>query len=108
MSAQAKHSPGPWFASSAYGDGSALWIAPQEGPAMVLQGAKCLRSDSVTHEQISIDQLQTNAALIAAAPELLAALKYIIDPATNESGDWYREGRNRAYAAIAKATGGAV
>lgn len=73
-----KHTPEPWFVSSAYGDGSALWISPEIGPKMVLQGANCLRSDSVKYEQISVDQLQANATLIVAAPELLDIVRDLL------------------------------
>lgn len=70
-----KHTPGPWTASLAYGGGTAIWIAPQDGVKMVLQGAQCLRSDTIKYEQISVDQLDANATLIAASPDLLDALK---------------------------------
>jgi len=67
---------------------------------MVLQGAQCLRSDSVQYEQIKVDQLQANASLMAAAPELLEALRHVL--VMNEiSESEYPE----AWAAIAKATG---
>ncbi|MDE3021942.1 MAG: hypothetical protein KGI54_08790 [Pseudomonadota bacterium] len=45
-----KHTPGPWYSSLAYGSGTAIWIAPEDGQKMVLQGAQCLRSDSVKYE----------------------------------------------------------
>ena len=77
-----KHTPSPWFASNAYGNGSAIWIAPTEGAKMVLQGANCLRSDSVKYEEISIEQLQANAKLIVAAPDLYDALQSIVDNKT--------------------------
>jgi len=111
-----KHTPGPWNASYAYGGGTAIWIAPETGPAMVLQGAQCLRSDSVKHEQISVDQLSENAALMAASPDLLAALRRISLAAMardNIMGDAcallaaqaeLRDANKQAMEAIAKAT----
>jgi hypothetical protein len=100
-----KHTPSPWFASNAYGNGSAIWIAPTEGAKMVLQGANCLRSDSVKYEEISIEQLQANAKLIAAAPDLLAALEAMTYYfAEYEKDDSAKYGFKAARAAIAKAT----
>ncbi len=49
---------------------------------MVLQGTNCLRSDSVKYDEISIKQLQANAKLIAAAPDLYDALQSIVDNKT--------------------------
>jgi hypothetical protein len=37
--------------------------------------------------------------------ELLEALRGLLDPATNEDGAWYRQAREAARAAIAKAEG---
>ena len=60
------HTPGHLTASNAYGGGSAFWIAPNDGAAMVLQGAQCLRADTVKYEEISVDQLQANARRLVA------------------------------------------
>jgi hypothetical protein len=43
--------------------------------------------------------------LVAAAPDLLAALQAILAPNTNDSGAWYSEARSMGFAAIAKARG---
>jgi hypothetical protein len=75
----------PWYVSNAYGNGSAIWIAPKEGPKMVLQGASCLRSDSVKYDEISIEQLQNNARLMAAAPDMLELL-YRVLPIVEDAG----------------------
>jgi hypothetical protein len=75
---------------------------------MVLQGANCLRSDSVSHEQIGVDQLVANAALIAAAPELLAALNAMLTHMGMDEDEWNKPTFDQARAAIAKATGGAA
>ena len=104
-----KHTPGPWHASHAYGDGTAIWIAPEIGPKMVLQGAQCIRSDSVKLEFIGVRQLSVNAWLAAAAPELLDAITAMVacfesrsDSATDDAV------LETARAAIAKSMGGAV
>jgi len=61
-----EHTEGDLTVSNAYGDGSAIWITADSGAKMVLQGAQCLRSDTIKYEQISIDQLQANARRLAA------------------------------------------
>lgn len=61
-----EHTPGPLAMSNAYGGGSAIWIAPNDGAKMVLQGAQCLRSDTVKYEEIGVDQLQANARRLVA------------------------------------------
>ena len=72
---------------------------------MVLQGANCLRSYSVKYEEISIEQLQANAKLIAAAPDLLAALEAMTYYfAEYEKDDSAKYGFKAARAAIVKAT----
>jgi len=52
---------------------------------MVLQGANCLRSDSVKYDEISIEQLQNNARLMAAAPDMLELL-YRVLPIVEDAG----------------------
>ena len=102
-----KHTPGPWTASLAYGGGTAIWIAPQDGAKMVLQGAQCVRSDTIQYEQISVDQLDANATLMAAAPELLTMAQhclYLIERGFEITPAGLADLR----AAIAKATGGAA
>lgn len=97
-----KHTPGPWAASNAFGGGTAIWIAPQDGPNMVLQGADCLRSDSIKYEQISVDQLAANATLIAAAPDLLALCETCLRVLYEEDHPALRQQLREA---ISKATG---
>lgn len=103
-----KHTPGPWAISNAYGGGTAIWISSKSGAPMVLQGAQCLRSDTAKYEQISVDQLQANARLIAATPELLGALQVMLRDyaAVHDIGDVEMQPAiYQARAAIAKATG---
>lgn len=58
---------------------------------------------------MGIDEAEANARLIAASPDLLAALKFIVQPqpysATQEWRDNVKKGREMALAAIAKAEG---
>jgi hypothetical protein len=54
--------------------------------------------------ELMVARQEANARLIAAAPEMLEALRGLLDPATNEDGAWYRQAREAARAALAKAT----
>lgn len=63
---QTTNTPGPLKVSLAYGDGSAIWISPETGPAMILQGAQCLRADTVKPEPMHAEQLSTNATRLVA------------------------------------------
>lgn len=95
------HTPGPWaydadskevFASAEqYGCG---WIALVEG------------NDS-DDQPLAAEMQAANARLIAAAPELLAALKELVDydDGSNEPGEFGYEILQRCKAAIAKAEG---
>lgn len=96
-----KHTPGPWKVqkpdSSSYAHtiiGNGFWIA------------------DVAHGAIKGDDI-ANARLIAAAPELLNALDYLLEQTVDmdlKYGIGLTEGeteaRTQALAAIAKATGG--
>lgn len=118
---EAKHTAGPWLvkvdgtstgrwpviytAGPYYDDGSSREVCDLEtveisdGPC---QGGEWVRRDNA-------DEIEANARLIAAAPELLEALQSVLkhcpaDPDTTPSflGAWHK-----AEAAIAKATGAA-
>jgi hypothetical protein len=85
------HTPGPWYANQ-----DCIEIDGPEGPrdvtlAVVLQA----------------DNAAADARLIAAAPELLAALKELVayDDGSNEPEDYGYELLQRCKAAIAKAEG---
>lgn len=71
-----KHTPGPWHT----GNGNATRIIyAADGYAV---------ADAKAYHGVPIAQCEANAALIAAAPELLAACHYALDCATNK-----RDGR---------------
>lgn len=69
----AKHTPGPWDTSSA-GNGMFRIGAQNCWIAMV----SILRHGYQLPEEIKVEN-QANAALIAAAPDLLEALKFVLD-----------------------------
>ena len=82
-----KHTPGPWH------EGSYRSIESQSGTICEV------------YSHMGIAEADANQKLIAAAPELLAALEWIVNQPT---GSMYAEVREAARAAIAKATGGAA
>ena len=90
-----KHTPGPWFASDMVGETGAepnsIWIGNKDGYI-----AQVTREDGLTQK----DWL--DAALIAAAPELLDCLIDLLDA----DGDLYAMDFNRYRAAVAAAKGG--
>lgn len=105
----AKHTPGPWWWDGAPGqsnlrcgdpsecesDSSVIRYEPYEGMWLSRYG--------------SADEDAANAKLIAAAPDLLEALRwYVENDDTNvqqDGNEFYTAGLRRAEAAIAKATG---
>lgn len=91
----AQHTPGPW--GVIIGDAGPIVFSGNKG-GMVAQLVK----------QISSAERLANAILIAAAPDLLAALKEADEDFAREGFD--KDGPYRAHiiAAIAKATGGAA
>jgi hypothetical protein len=88
----AKHTPGPWHVSNVG------WIASPFETICSLYAVKGQR------------EAQANGLLIAAAPDLLAALRDCLAYMENDIGgpDCCRPERVQAHAAIAKATGAAA
>lgn len=102
MTAESKHTPGPWR------NGSVHIVADVESIGKKTEVIVCH-----VWNRGSDAQTAANARLIAAAPELLAALQAILHP-DNESivyfvpsDSWAMKLRDDALAAVAKATGGA-
>ena len=102
-----KHTPGPWVVDS--GNGTACYIRPADHePGVMAVAQVCKRGWS---------EKQANARLIAAAPEMLAALKDALDALIQSATEArhieptkvvIRAAVDKADAAIQKATGGAV
>jgi len=92
-----KHTPGPWRAV-----GGA--IRPESAKGYTGGYAPIL---SAHHDKRLPDNREANAKLAAAAPELLDALRWLVQhaPLPSLSGD-YAAGYLSAKAAIHKATGG--
>lgn len=94
-----KHTPGPWFVGR--------MLDPKNAPCVIGDG------DSVVAilpgEWNGCTYIESDAVLAAAAPDLLAALRwYVENDDTNvqqDGNEFYTAGLRRAEAAIAKATG---
>lgn len=100
-----KHTPGPWKACDYGRDSYGLQMST------VAADGGCNRiCELVPHGKPSLDEeTVANAQLIAASPELLAALQRLlewVDPYAVPGCDENEEDMARARAAIAKATGG--
>ncbi len=101
------HTPGPWQIGKT--DATALRVYAPHG--------QTTRSDLATVKlygtgaDAAIDEAEANARLIAAAPEMLEALRWAIPALVNHTGRGCKitdEAFARIEAAIAKATGGAL
>lgn len=107
----AQHTPGPWNVD--------MWEYPQDDRRELVIQTATNRLAVLDWDQgqdnpytIADNEARANARLIAAAPELLAALEYLTDLAAGPPGgvtiDQKRAAMDRARAAIAKAKGGAA
>ena len=85
----------------------APWKAEFGGKKLAGWGVLSARDEVVAYIPQSIVHDEANARLIAAAPELLAALKSLVDDFERIIGRPI-EAEHEAKAAIAKATGGAA
>ena len=106
MSNQPKHTPGPWFAKRAGDGGYFEWYVGRDGE-------NCPIAEDIA-DPMTRDPSEANAQLIAAAPDLLAALKdmlsgwrYIRQDAAHQCiyGVGWDRAQSAAEAAIAKAEG---
>ena len=88
-----QHTPGPWAVKHHEDtDTYSIYVAGQEWNSWTVAALGYAKED------------EANARLIAAAPDLLEALQYMLEvcPSINQQG---KEAHLRAHAAIAKATG---
>lgn len=111
MTTETKHTPGPWTFSKSDIFGDIRYYIAQADNAKYTphySDVATLIAETVSTEREAIQE--ANARLIAAAPELLAALKAMValDEEEHQRGpgdiDICKEVQD-AYAAIAKATG---
>lgn len=107
---ESKHTPGPWVMKEYGGKDSRFTFAvtaPDDNSVVAEVARVFLRTSVVNGEDIERDR--ANARLIAAAPDLLAELKSLLDmPAACISDDEIIENKKRrlaAQAVVAKAEG---
>jgi len=97
------HTPGPWIVQPVKGSFQVPFhILSEDGRPVAYCDGQQLRPD-----RTSVGEARANAHLIAAAPELLGELKYLVEE-FEEAVDWvpaYVAMADRAKAAIAKAEG---
>jgi len=96
---KAKHTPGPWFTVR---EGfSAVYVEARIEGGMLQEVAMCGPTEAGPSQQ------EANAALIAAAPDLLETLQVLLSlhDACVDTADAWNASMEEARAAIAKATG---
>jgi hypothetical protein len=98
-----RHTPGPWGVTSRQGD---WWDS-----VVFLQDSRNLEICQCFHDDSDLDECTANARLIAAAPDLLTALKEVLFIA-EVSDRWgpeqtkdFLDATSKAESAIAKAEG---
>ncbi len=96
------HTPGPWEIRDVAGTGQMFSIM---SPSSIPEGRYVIATFPRTHGTENLRTQEADADIIAAAPELLEALKMIVEsekyPEFNAAAPWYVAG----LAAIAKAEG---
>jgi hypothetical protein len=98
-----QHTPGPWAVRTHWSNKEAFEVYPTHGGndpdfgewSAIVEVGDC------QYEEES----EANALLIAAAPDLLNAVRFLLSNPDNRIS---KADRDAAYAAIAKATGGAA
>jgi hypothetical protein len=101
------HTPGPWITAGPHGTGIAPASMPNERLAVAMAMDCELTEEDMYGDDVPLESQVANARLIAAAPDLLAALvrmdeEFGTQNHTNSADDAVR----LAQAAINKATGG--
>jgi hypothetical protein len=106
------HTPGPWTVETQPSDSGGSYITGHiTSPRHTYAGNRVSRRDSITDPNT---MTRNDAYLIAAAPDMLAALKAVCDwllgtPGRDPPGEWahplFKKSYELATAAIAKAEG---
>lgn len=100
-----KHTPGPWKAiPPKLGTAWVIDSGNPDAPIAMLYGA----NTPIQMKRARSGEAEANARLIAAAPELLAALQHVQRRLEARGGDFLEGTQEVVRAAIAKATGEAV
>ena len=93
-----KHTPGPWAVREHWSDKGCFEVFLDRSERAIGQWSAFAEVTDYIHKK---ESAEANAYLIAAAPDLLEALKVIVDNGGIGSKDMFDDAR----AAIAKATG---
>ena len=93
---ETKHTPGPWFMET--------W-SKFNGEQVTQVSAFSEYGNRTMQAIVNSGNSEANARLIAAAPDLLEALKEIVSAADGDGWNQLDAGLRKARAAIAKATG---
>jgi len=94
-----KHTPGPW---NPYFDETYGVLGPDKGRVAICMNLKGAHGLAGRRHG---DEVAANARLIAAAPDLLAALNAMLTHMGMDEDEWTKPTFDQARAAIAKATG---
>lgn len=92
-----RHTPGPWQA-----DTENPW-PPQVGCCPLVGRPYSIAKGSIN---VAAASRAEDAVLVAAAPDMLAALQTILSMSLMDKGHWAKTIEQEAHAAILKATGG--
>lgn len=101
LDARSKHTPGPWYQDETAEDGAPGVWASSNGALVAL----CVQGEDEDGNRIWEREAWDNAALVAAAPEMLAALKMLRDAKRESTQDLRRVADRILDAAIDKAEG---
>ena len=103
---KSKHTPGPWRAIKRGADCDFIFnIATKDNPRSIANVIDAGTTEQINQYEKENGEQAANARLIAAAPELLAALESCSDALNTEAGGLYKARIDQARAAIAKAKG---
>ena len=97
-----QHTPGPWYVGTEFNDQGRHIYAAQK--VRHEDGDEWHPLIACTDDDERLVDWQANARLIAAAPDLLNAVRFLL---SNPDNHISKADRDAAYAAIAKATGAA-
>ena len=105
MESIASHTPGPWAVDTRFHDSRSrgfirAGLDPLPGAHVPVAVARACYMNR------PLAEVEANARLIAAAPDLLAALRWLVEECTDGAGDRMVSAVGAARVAIREATGG--
>jgi hypothetical protein len=101
----AKHTPGPWEAGAGENDGRDFITIEHDGcPLCQVRGTNDMSCIEEDEEPEIAAEMVANARLIAAAPDLLESLQWLVGQIGELKGDISLIGMGKCLEAIKKAT----